>query len=411
MSRSTSIENVLEQALIFDLPKTTDESEWPFDWEDVQCGTPHPIPRDNHATLWMTCNFSDSTFQDISDFFQMAKERLTATVHRLSESKVVVRNSSGDTLLEGFMHTGHPEANVGRYVMFQASSEAGCELIIKISSFSQWGYRTYVFHDKVLRQIDGNKELIVTTGLGADGSDDKGLSTRLDLRIENDVAARCHLSYRDVSMDPSIGPTVEMIAVHRDYRGRKLLSLLWFWVKTFIEDNFILESLNTDAPAGHLQIKATKLTNNVIEVDDNGDQITHKQFFFDWAGFSVRKQINPGKFWSGVEKRPIDEEGVLYIPLLSQQKVRERAERRFVGDDALDFQNWKRTRGARNCRTCQIVKSGLLRCSRCKKVSYCSVQCQKKDFREHKLWCGKTRQQVTDELARMSRKGRCPLLA
>ena len=36
----------------------------------------------------------------------------------------------------------------------------------------------------------------------------------------------------------------------------------------------------------------------------------------------------------------------------------------------------------------------LLRCSRCKDVYYCSVVCQKKDWKYHKKWCGKSREDI-----------------
>jgi hypothetical protein len=403
MPASSSIDNILARAFEFELPKQTD-TEWPYDWEATQCGTPHPTPRDNHATMWMTCNFGDSTFQDISDYFRMAKERLKATVERLPNNKLVVKDvSTNIELLTGVMHSGRPEANVGRYTIFQASTEAGCELIVKISSFSQWGYSTYIFHDKISRRIDSDKVLTVTSGLGPDRSDSQGLSTQFDLSIGNTVAARCHLSYRDLSSDPSIGPTVEMIAVRRDHRCKGLLPLLWFWVKTFIEDNFTLESLNKDAPVSHAQIKATKLTNMVIEVDERGMAITDKQFLYDWAGFSVRRQIDLTGTSYGVQ-RPVDEEGILYIPLLTREQVQERAEKRFIGDEAVEYKSWKRVKGARNCKACQRIKSELLRCTKCGQAYYCNVQCQKKDFKQHKCWCGKTRQEVHDELVKIGRR-------
>lgn len=39
----------------------------------------------------------------------------------------------------------------------------------------------------------------------------------------------------------------------------------------------------------------------------------------------------------------------------------------------------------RACFVCQ--KNSSLRCSKCKKIYYCSVECQKQDWHSHKLIC------------------------
>jgi hypothetical protein len=41
------------------------------------------------------------------------------------------------------------------------------------------------------------------------------------------------------------------------------------------------------------------------------------------------------------------------------------------------------------CPKCSAVTPKLLRCSRCKSVHYCSVACQRTDWEQHKLSCGK----------------------
>jgi hypothetical protein len=400
--KSSTENNEVIRAFEFEMPKKY-ETEWP-EWESSQCGEAFPTPRDNHATLWMTCNFRDTVFEDISEFFTMANERLKARIERLHDNKVVVKDATDRILLTGEMYAGQRlEANVGRYVIFQATTEAGCEMIVKMNSFVQWGYTAFIFHDKISRQIDRNKVLTVTSGLLPRlSSDDATLSTRFEVLVNGTVSSYCHLSYRDLSGDPSIGPTVEMIAVHRDFRGQGLLPLLWFWVKTFIEDNFTLESLNNTAPLGHTQIKATKLGNKEIELlDATSKPITDKQFFYDYAGFSVHQHMKLSPSFATCITRPIDEEAVLYIPLLTRQQVKERAEQRFMGDDAVEYAGWTKLNGARSCRYCQNIKNGLLRCTRCEVAFYCDVRCQKKDYKQHKRWCGKSRQEMHEELVKL----------
>lgn len=39
------------------------------------------------------------------------------------------------------------------------------------------------------------------------------------------------------------------------------------------------------------------------------------------------------------------------------------------------------------CNTCLKTETKLLSCSRCKRTSYCSKECQKQDWKEHKKDC------------------------
>lgn len=182
-----------------------------------------------------------------------------------------------------------------------------------------------------------------------------------------------------------------MMAVHKDYRDQKFLPLLWFWVRCFIEENITLECFNTDSPPGHVMIKATQLLN--AEIDRHkGQPISDKEFFYDYAGFSVRAQKGFGALMS--TRRPPDEEAVLYIPLLSKEQIRDRTTYD-VGPEAITY---KINRGACSCDTCRRLSVGMVRCGRCKLVYYCDKACQKKDWKRHKQWCGLTRDQLHELL-------------
>jgi hypothetical protein len=387
------------------------------DWNDddsAECGTPHPTPRDNHATLWMTCNNQDSILQDLKDFFRMAKQCLecTLTVRQLpptsSSSDAMDRievikgdennnNNNKTVLWQGTIHGQvYPEANVGRYAMFHATTEEGCELMVKCVSLSTWGYMTFLFHDRVEIDLTSGMKIISTTGVGLDDDDDgKGVSTRFQLQLNKQDVGRCHLSYRDISNDPSMGPTIEMIEVRKEDRGKDFLPILWFWVLRFIQDNCITESLNNDAPVGHVMIKATRLKTREIEQKD-GKPVFEKDFFYNHAGFSVRRQVDI--LVNSRSKRPIDEEAVLYIPLLSPEQRRQRME---TGEDFGKKFEWPEHRGARACTTCRQVRLGLSRCHQCGKAYYCDRKCQKKDWKLHRLWCGRTRDEVREELLKL----------
>jgi hypothetical protein len=400
-------DNVLANAFEYQMRK--EPSEWAStNWDYSECGTSQPTPCDDHATLWMICNHKETIYEDIEDFFQMGGAKFSnIQLERQGGDQLTISKDS-QVLLQGSMHGDQQQdANVGRYAMFQASTETGCALIILIRSCSSWGYMTFLFHDRVEREIELEasgyyKKVIVTTGLGPSNSDDKNrLSTRFELMIEDTIAAQCHLSYRDGSWDASMGPTIEMMTVRQDFRGQDLLPLLWFWVRTFIQDNFPIECLNKEAPVGHVMIKATQLTNTEIEIRD-GKSMTDKDFFYNHAGFSVRKELGV-MFSMMASRRPLDEEAVLYIPLLTPQQVRERAEQRGLGEDT-SCSKWTGKKGARNCPKCQRIGTGLLRCTRCGDVYYCNRNCQKKDWKQHKRWCGKTRDQVHEELVQDRRR-------
>ena len=186
-----------------------------------------------------------------------------------------------------------------------------------------------------------------------------------------------------------------MIAVHKNYRGQGYLPLLWAWVKKFIQDNFTLECMNTASEPRHTMIKAQQLTNAIIDERTNKKgkiiKITDKDFFYQYAGFSVREQksMQSAMFAS---RRPKDEEAVSYIPLLSKNIARETNSAILLPDKHM---KWKRNLGSVSCHSCGKLGKKHFLCTGCELVHYCSAQCQKSDWkRRHKIWCGKTRDEV-----------------
>jgi hypothetical protein len=176
---------------------------------------------------------------------------------------------------------------------------------------------------------------------------------------------------------------------------------LWYWVRRFIENNFTIECLNNDAPLGHVMVKATQIgTNEVdIRVDKDGSRhpLTFKEFLFDYCQFSVREQKGTAASMFS-SRRPKDEEAVLYIPLLSHEELSSRPGAESSNAPKPGNAIFREKCGARMCHWCTKVNVDLSRCSRCGIAFYCNRSCQKKDYQRHKKWCGKTREQVKEQL-------------
>uniref|UniRef100_A0A7S2GQV3 MYND-type domain-containing protein n=1 Tax=Helicotheca tamesis TaxID=374047 RepID=A0A7S2GQV3_9STRA len=279
------------------------------------------------------------------------------------------------------------------------------------------GSAAFIPHQRQVLMKEDGYEVVAITGEapdaenGGDGNEEDeedgranigDLGTRFNLLHDNVEVARCYMSYRDASYDPSTGPTVEMIAVHQHHRGKGLAKVLWYWVLRFIETNFALECLNNDAPRGQIMIKATQIGTEEVEKrkrkrDGEVVPVGFKEFVFDFCGFSVRVQkgLMAHMFNS---RRPMDEEAVLYIPCLSKKELAAK-----LATDAKKAPKpgnavLRAKCGARMCLWCRNVAQDLLRCNRCEVSFYCNRECQKKDWKRHKKWCSKTREEVKNRL-------------
>eukprot|EP00555_Chaetoceros_dichaeta_P002627 CAMPEP_0198249684 /NCGR_PEP_ID=MMETSP1447-20131203/1129_1 /TAXON_ID=420782 /ORGANISM="Chaetoceros dichaeta, Strain CCMP1751" /LENGTH=418 /DNA_ID=CAMNT_0043934371 /DNA_START=135 /DNA_END=1391 /DNA_ORIENTATION=- len=339
-------------------------------------------------------------------------------VHRLK----VRRKNSEIVLLEGGMQKRDDDdrdPNVGNYASFQAKTEAGMSTIEKIVDITALnGIHAVIPHKRVETELKEGYKLVSVTGFGPeyakdndeDNEDDEyvvddgkqGLATRFTLFHKDEEVARCHMTYEDCTYDPSMGPTIEMIAVKQSRRGEGLGKILWYWVKIFIEDNFNLECLNNDISPGHVMVKATQLLTNEVETrqDKEGNSmipVGFKSFMFDYCGFSVREQKGAASFMMG-NSRPKDEEAVKYISLLSKEDMSSRTHESLVKKMPKIGKGYMRERnGKRVCMYCKRVGSDgtdLVCCAKCSIAFYCNAQCQKTDWKRHKKWCGKSREQV-----------------
>ena len=77
-------------------------------------------------------------------------------------------------LWQGSMHGQlySEDANVGRYAVFHASTEEGCEMMVRCVSLISWGYASILFHDRI--EIDLKNGLRIASATGFDSEDTAG---------------------------------------------------------------------------------------------------------------------------------------------------------------------------------------------------------------------------------------------
>lgn len=386
-------------------------TEWAFNWDYSEGGTSDPTPRPHRTTMWLIMNV-DNPIQALRSLFtgfqrafpcKLKVERddegdykLTVT-HKTVKKKIYMRGTMADQARED---GASPDPNVGNYAVFQSTTEEGTTLIKKmVEGMPENGMRGYIPHDRVetILESDSAYRVVSITGFGPGWSDindgpEAGLATRFTLYHEDEEVARCHMTYKDGSWDPSIGPTIEMIAVKQSRRGEGLANVLWYYVRKFVEDKFTIECLNNDAPMKHTMIKATQIGQNEVDIRKEKDGSMHplgfKELLYDYCGFSVRPQKGAMAFMMG-NRRPKDEEAVLYIPLVDKApspKAAATARNRRPRCCPKPGNAIMREKcGARMCHWCTNVSVQLLRCNRCGIAFYCNATCQKSDWKRHKV--------------------------
>jgi hypothetical protein len=414
-------------------PDDPEGSGWAYNWDSTKCSTSQPTARVDelgcsHATMFLSCCRTPEDpyhdFTDICDKFsrqpvmQAAGKRILVIADNNGptplepgkQAVTVISNQSADILLRGSITRNNGreftgDANTCFYAQLQAVTEYGFIFMDALRDVvNQHGQCCIIEHNRVEVDLGNGRMLVRVSGFGPDDtstSSNNELATRFTILENGTDVARCHLSYHDASKDPSMGPTIEMMAVHKDYRGKNLLPVLWYWVRCFIEEVCTLECMNRDIPVGKVMVKATRLISAEIERKD-GEPISDKDFFYDHAGFSVREQ----KGWIRDlvrSTRPKDEEAVLYIPLLSKQQIKDRTEHKDFNDIG-----WPTDNGARCCYNCNKVWIGHMHCGKCKVASYCTRSCQEQDWKRHKKWCGKTKDQVHEVLVERGVRVRQP---
>lgn len=172
------------------------------------------------------------------------------------------------------------------------------------------GFACIVTHDVVQTNVDTDKgpmKLVRRTGVASDASSAENLATIFELEVDgapmfynpegsarhgvwDNVVARCVLGYRDASAWPSVGPTVQSIAVRRDYQGRGLVLDLFNEVERWFAECW---SLNT--VYWKRILKATQLKDCVVDripedkdmTTDQHQALTDKVFFYEVRDYTL----------------------------------------------------------------------------------------------------------------------------
>jgi len=109
-----------------------------------------PTPRENAATMWVTCNHHQTAQEDLQAFFHSASHELGKVQFCCTDGSMSVRDRNHEVVLHGWIH--EKDWSVGRYAVFQTFTEAGCQLITLMAQRMTQGYAAFVFHDGEARQ-------------------------------------------------------------------------------------------------------------------------------------------------------------------------------------------------------------------------------------------------------------------
>jgi hypothetical protein len=233
-------------------PDSPEGSGWAYNWDSAKCSTSQPTARSDdqghcHATMFMTCCRLHDPVNDFTDFcYRLSQQPFLQAVgkrilviadngpplERGKRAVTVISNQSDAVLLRGSITLNNgPEftgdANTGFYAQLQAVTEDGTIVmsVMKNIVVNQPGHCCIIEHNRVEVDLGGGRMLIRVSGFGPDEtstepSSNNELATRFTIRENGIDVARCHLSYHDASKDPSMGPTIEMMAVHKNHRGK-----------------------------------------------------------------------------------------------------------------------------------------------------------------------------------------------
>jgi len=136
-------------------------TDWAFTWDYAEGGTSQPIPRDHHATLFLTMNTDGDALTALRKFFKVFEKKhpIKLTVKALAEEddlmhKLKVRWKNSEIfLLEGGLQKrddNDRDPTVGNYASFQAKTEAEMSTIDKIVDITaSHGFHAVIPHKRV----------------------------------------------------------------------------------------------------------------------------------------------------------------------------------------------------------------------------------------------------------------------
>lgn len=421
-----------------------DGNSWSgYDWKFSECGTPHPTPRSNYATLFVKYKNNNDNVDTIrlvrghsSEEEELDEEDDRIRIYYYQDSLSASGDDSSSHYLRGVAYpqedlvavvdnvndmgqepdstTNNSSSTTWTIGVFHVASQQDYEFACQLADKDP-KHRVVLKHEETSLVLESQEEedeevvgpitLRTLTGMGPEEGPTvpdsprfwhQRLSTRIELvsSIDQVVLAKCHLSYRDDQWDPWIGPCIEAMSVNPAHRGQGWLSILWHQgVVPFLRRNYPMVDYN-DSLSGNgesIQVRVIHLLGSEIDIIDKKTtslSIWDKDFYFGQVGFSIL----PRGLRTGVMNymRPQDDQGIGYLSL--QKEVEEVSRQPRVG--------------ARYCQTCGTISKECFACPKqCGgRVYYCTVKCQEEDALQHDQWCGLTRAQLHEVLVQKGRR-------
>lgn len=208
-------------------------------------------------------------------------------------SKVVLSSKAGAVVLT--IEASRGDSMYGNVLTLTSTILATQEALEYLQSIFPPGYACVVPHDvaqTVIGTARGAMVLVKRTGVEEKGMSAESLGTIFELKdddapkfespkgyqpprgVGDSVVARCVVGYRDASRLPSLGPTIQSLAVRTDYQGIGLVQDLFNAVESWFVECWALDTLFLNR-----MFKATQLQDFVVDRAPGGEDVPSDQTF------------------------------------------------------------------------------------------------------------------------------------
>ena len=312
----------------------------------------------------------------------------------------------------------------GHVLKINSESKKGLKILRWIKKKSVPGKASLIIHSEIVKEVDKKKNLYakIITGLGhqvppenrsklmfptmSEDLKKYGLTTHFHLYKHDKEVARIHVSYKDGSHNSVIGPTVEMMETLKECQGNKYLKKLFRVLEEFYFTNWRFNRVGGKFADGNIFgqgktaciLKATYMQGANVEKK----KINNK----------VSKNVTDKKLLSGmgwiIREIVKEDTNSPMVAMNASQRDRDEEWMKFITEKNITSSSGKKSNYEKifyceNC-TCSSPKKSeapYKKCEKCECVMYCSVACQRKDWPFHKLWCGKTSDEILKKCVKL----------